>query len=150
MTEQTGSCANLRGCSTPPQKVSFYFAYQFDLSPLGTWLPLSAHHKMLMSCNGPNPSAECSYLRITKQHQEHGLGMSGESLPVVCNQTLTSAPLFQQSEYLKAPLHPSLLKPQTFAKAPICILNYACVKKKKNSSLPYSSSGPTYNLWSVL
>lgn len=42
----------------------------------------SARRKMLMSYNEANPSAECSYLRITKQHQEHGLAMSGGSLPV--------------------------------------------------------------------
>lgn len=80
----------------------------------------SARRKMLMSYNEPNPSAECSYLRITKQHQEHGLAMSGASLPVVRNQShATVLPLV---EHLKAPLPPASLKPQNFAKVPVCTL----------------------------
>lgn len=91
VTELSGSCASLRAWATPPWKISLNVAYQFDLSLHWTCLPLSARHKMLMSYNGPNQSAECSYLRITKQHQEHGVGMSGEALPVVPSQIHSAA-----------------------------------------------------------
>lgn len=91
VTELSGSRANLRGRSTPPRKIAFNVGHQFDLSLHRTWLPLSARHKMLMSYNGPNQSAECSYLRITKQHKEHGVGMWGGALPVVPSQIHSAA-----------------------------------------------------------
>lgn len=89
--ELSGSRANLRGRSPPPRKIAFNVGHQFDLSLHRTWLPLSARHKMLMSYNGPNQSAECSYLRITKQHKEHGVGMWGGASPVVPSQIHSAA-----------------------------------------------------------
>lgn len=86
VTELSGSRANLQGRSTAPRKIAFNVGHQFDLCLHRTWLPLSARHKMLMSYNGPNQSAACSYLRITKQHKEHGVGMWGGALPVVPSQ----------------------------------------------------------------
>lgn len=93
--------------------LSIWFKPQRDMAS-------SAPHKMLMSYNGPNPSAECSYPRITKQHREHGLTMSAASLPVVWNQSQAAA--LPVEEHLKSPLPPASLKLQNFAKAPVCTL----------------------------
>lgn len=72
--------------------MAFNVGHQFDLSLHRTRLPLSARHKMLMSYNGPNQPAEGSYLRITKQHREHGGGTWGGALPAVPSQTHRAAP----------------------------------------------------------
>lgn len=130
VTELSGSRANLRGRSTPPRKIAFNVGHQFDLSLHRTWLPLSGRHKMLMSYNGPNQSAECSYLRITKQHKEHGVGMWGGALPVVPSQIHSAAPpvsALPAVRHLKTALPSSSFQPQ------------------KCTSLPHSSPGSIYN-----